>query len=251
MKNNATLDETRKCVQFVSKLGKTFDHEDELIAHDLSCPEVELQDAAFARLHSKYYEIVCDYLQFRYSNISASGRDVIADMAFDRIRECGSAKPLHTKDGSLSSYVILICEWAAWEISRLERRRRFLLTRRFQELWCVQRETDEQFKSNKITEQDIDELLSVMRRTLDPKNYPKTALVLEAMAAVFIQTGGLQIEGQPRNPSLTAIKNHLENKGFPMTEEEIKQLRNVLRAVAKKVLTENGWEIECPVTKYV
>jgi hypothetical protein len=103
-----------------------------------------------------------------------------------------------------------------------------------------------------VSEQEVDDLMAAIRRSLAPSQYPHTAVVMEALAAIFVGSNGLQVDGCPQNPSVAAIKRYLDDKGMmSLSEDEIRNCLRVLRRRAKTVLEECGWEIEHPFSKYV
>lgn len=217
--------------------------EDEEIAIALNGPDEAAWSAAIGRLYGKYYEIVREYIDGRFQHLSATARDMIADCTFDRIREYRNERPIRTMEGSLSAFVILVCEWEAKKVGRKEKRRRELLNINFQELWCAQRDEADAYRGSALTDQDIEDIMVAIQAALDPSLYPRTARVFQAVSALFLASNGLQVKGLPRRPSVAAIQEHLESRGEPMSEHEISHLLNVLRSKAAAVLEEHGWQI--------
>jgi hypothetical protein len=226
---------------------------DEAIAYCLNRPEEHARVAAFARLQKKYHDIVQEYLGHRYPGLSAAGKDLAADATFDKIWiYAHSGKRVNTSQGSLATFVNLVCEWSAWQVHRTERRRRNLLLGNFQDLWCVQRDEADAYRGDTVTDQEVDDLMAAIRRSLVPDLYPHTTLVMEALSAIFVSSNGLQLEGLPRNPSVAAIKGYIDSHHAPLSlgEDEIRHCLSILRYRAKAVLQEYGWEIEHPSSKY-
>jgi hypothetical protein len=226
---------------------------DEAIAYCLNHPNEEARVIGFARLQRKYHDIAEGYLGHRYPGLSATGKDLAADATFDKIWVYAhSGRTIRTNQGSLAAFVNLMCEWAAWQVHRTERRRRALLLGNFQESWCVQRDEADAYRGETVTDQEIDLLMGAIRQAVVPDQYPHTALVMEALSAIFVGSNGLQLNGRPRNPSVAAIKRYIDtNHGSSsLSEDEINAYLRVLRHRAKAVLQDYGWEIGHPASKY-
>ncbi|HEV2692474.1 MAG TPA: hypothetical protein VG347_06215 [Verrucomicrobiae bacterium] len=218
----------------------TYERVDGLIAQHLNSSDKKERQFGFESLYCKYYEVFSSYIQGKYTHISTYGRDVITDGTFDRIkRYVDAGKNIYLTNGSLSHFINFLSKYEAVSVARAESRRQTLLTKRFQEIWCVQQE--EKGRCTNITAQDTAELIELLHRELKARNYPKTSRVLKAMAMVYVTSGGLQLEGAPRNPSHAAVKKYLEETGTRMSDANIYKARKALRNVARKVMAASGY----------
>lgn len=245
------MTKAEELIQIARQLGgATVTGEDEAVAFCLNRPDKGIRAEAFALLHEKYYDITLKYLKQRSPESSATSAEMIADRTFDRIWVYSARQEVRATNGSLGAFVNLVCEWELKRAYVREKRRRGLLTENFQKLWFVQRDEADSYRDDSLSDQDMEGLMSAIRRSFDAVLHPRTIFMLQAISAIFINTNGLQVRGMPASPSISAVKRYLENNGKPMTEEEIKRRLQVLRAKAKSVLEENGWDLERRLSKY-
>jgi hypothetical protein len=235
-------------VEIAHRLGATdVCHEDDAIAHCINNRQ-RLHDSIFetavGRLVEKYRAVMVGYIEHRFPELSGAGKDEALNRTFDRIWEyIGSGRTLRTVDGSLGNFVALTCQWSARRVLRDEKRRHELLKKQLGGDWYTHRDESEFYKGDAVTEQDLEEVLSALKRAFDPALYPTAAPVLEAVSAIILGTNDLQLRGRAYTANVAAIQNYLDRREMHLSEEEVRRSLEVLRSRAKEILEENGWEV--------
>jgi len=233
-------------VQIAQNLSaQNINTEDDAIAFCLNHHEENLRAKAFVRLQDKYCDILRAYIEFRFPEICATAKDMLTDMTFDRIWKASSTRKVcfRTKNGSLGTFVNLMCEWAGARVLKKERRRYDLLVNNYKDAWFVQRDEADAYRGDEITDSDVTELMNALQQSFDIGEYPNMSLILRALSSNFLDSNGLQVEGCPCNPSVAGIQNYLEHHGVHMTNYEIGRQLKILRTKAENVLEKQGWEL--------